>query len=105
MGSYEQIEELMQPKMEPCLKQEIIENMLCPDLTSKEKEEYSAMLSQFPNLFINSYEEIRGFKGEDLHIELKDRAQPVRQKLRRMGAEQMQALREEVGRERGRENI
>ena len=70
--------------------------MLCPDLTSKEKEEYSAMLSQFPNLFITSYEEIRGFKGEDLHIELKDGAQPVRQKLRRMGAEQMQALREEV---------
>ena len=76
MGSYEQIEELMQPKMEPCLKQEIIENMLCPDLTSKEKEEYSAMLSQFPNLFITSYEEIRGFKGEDLHIELKDFCPP-----------------------------
>ena len=76
MGSYEQIEELMQPKMEPCLKQEIIENMLCPDLTSKEKEEYSAMLSQFPNLFITSYEEIRGFKGEDLHIKLKDGCPP-----------------------------
>ena len=80
MGSYEQIEELMQPKMEPCLKQEIIENMLCTDLTSGEKEEYSAMLSQFLNLFITSYEEIRGFKSKDLHIELKDGAQPIPQK-------------------------
>lgn len=79
MGSYEQIEELMQPRMEPSLKQEIIENMLCTDLTSGEKEEYLVMLSQFPNLFITSSEEIRGFKGEDLHIELKDGAQPVRQ--------------------------
>lgn len=92
-GSYEKIEELMQPRMEPSLKQEIIESMLCIDLTCGEKEEYSVMLSQFPNLFITSYEEIRGFKGEDLHIELKDGAQPIRQKLRRMGAEQMQALR------------
>ena len=76
-GSYEQIEELMQPKMEPSLKQEIIENMLCTDLTKGEKEDYSTMLSQFPNLFITSYEDIRGFKGEDLHIKLKDGAQPI----------------------------
>ena len=54
------------------------------------------MLSEFPELFITSYEEIRGFKGEDLHIELREGARPVRQRLRRMGQEQMAALKEEV---------
>ena len=54
------------------------------------------MLFKYPNLFITSYEEIRGFKGEDLHIEIKEGAKPVRQRLRRMGQEQMKALREEV---------
>ena len=53
------------------------------------------MLSKFPELFITSYEEIRGLKGEDLHIELKEGAKPVRQRLRRMGQEQMAALKEE----------
>ena len=50
-------------------------------------EKYVQMLSKFPNLFITSYEEIRGFKGEDVHIELKNGAKPIRQKLRRMGRE------------------
>lgn len=58
IGSYEHIEELMQLKMEPSLKQEIIENMLCMDLTKGKEEEYTTMISQFPNLFIISYEEI-----------------------------------------------
>ena len=57
---------------------------------------YVHMLAEFSDLFITSYEEIGGFKGEDLHIELKEDVQPVRQKLWRMGKEQMQALREEV---------
>ena len=70
--------------------------MLCTDLSKMEMEKYVQMLSKFPNLFITSYEEIRGFKGEDVHIELKNGAKPVRQKLRRMGREQMQALQEEV---------
>ena len=54
------------------------------------------MLSKFPELFITLYEEIRGFKGEDLHIELREGAKLVRQRLRRMGQEQMAALKEEV---------
>ena len=54
------------------------------------------MLSRYPNLFITSYEEIRGFKREELCIELKDGVKLVRQRLRRMGQEQMMALKEEV---------
>ena len=61
-----------------------------------EKSRYLEILSRFPNLFITSYEEIRGFKGEKLKIELKEGARPIRQKLRRLGQEQMQALKEEV---------
>ena len=94
-GPYEEIEKLMEPKMAPQQKQDIVEKMLSLDLVPQEKVEYLNMLSRFPNLFITSYEEIRGFHGEDLHIELKDGAQPVRQKLRKMGKEQMAALREE----------
>ena len=54
------------------------------------------MLEQFPNLFITSYEEIRGFEGDEIHINLKEGAQPIRQKLRRMGQAQLNALKEEV---------
>ena len=43
-----------------------------------------------------SYEEIRGFKGEELHIELREGVKPMWQRLRRMGQEQMVALKEEV---------
>ena len=95
-GPYEVIEELMQPKVEPSQKQELIAKMINGDLTSMERSRYLELLSKFPNLFITSYEEIRGFKGEELKIELKENTKPVRQKLRRMGHEQMQALREEV---------
>ena len=41
-----------------------------------ERNEYLEMLSGFPNLFITSYEEIRGFKGDSLRIELKDGMKP-----------------------------
>ena len=95
-GSFEQIEELMQPKMDIEAKQGILNNMLYTDLVTQEKGEYLHMLSLFPDLFITSYEEIRGFHGEDLHINLNEGAKPVRQKLRRMGQEQMRALKEEV---------
>ena len=54
------------------------------------------MLSKFLELFITSYKEIKGFKGEHLHIELREGAKPVQQRLRRMGHEQMVALKEEV---------
>lgn len=95
-GPYEEIEELMKPKMDPQMKQELIQKMLSSDLTQGETARYLDMLSKFPNLFITSYEEIRGFHGEDLDIEVKEDAKPVRQKLRRMGQEQMKALKEEV---------
>ncbi|MCO5601585.1 hypothetical protein L7F22_055708 [Adiantum nelumboides] len=70
--------------------------MLSPDLTSHEKVVYLHMLQQFPNLFITSYEEIRGFKGEEINIPIKEGAQSVHQKLRRMGQVQLNALKEEV---------
>lgn len=76
-GSYEQIEELMQPKMEAKEKQGVLEKMLGLDLVSQEKSEYLHMLSLFPNLFNTSYEEIRGFHGEDLHISLYEGVQPI----------------------------
>ena len=92
----EQLEELMQPKQGLAVKRELIQNMLCTDLTPKERMEYVTMLDKFPNLFVTSYQEIRGFVGDPVKIELIEGAKPVRQKLRRMGKEQMNALREEV---------
>ena len=85
MGPYKVIEGLMQPKVEASKKQELVTKMINLDLLVGEKEIFLKMLSTYPNLFITSYEEIRGFKGEDLRIELKDGAKPVRQRLRRMG--------------------
>ena len=96
VGPYEVIEGLMQPKVEASKKQELVTKMISSDLSVGEKEKFLEMLSRYPNLFITSYEEIRGFKGEELRIELKDGVKPVRQRLRRMGQEQMMALKEEV---------
>ena len=53
-------------------------------LSQMEKERYHKMIAQFPNLFITSYEEARGFKEEDVHSELKDEEKPTRQKLMKM---------------------
>ena len=95
-GPYEVIEGLMQPKVELSKKQALMIKMISEDLAVVEKEKYLHMLASFPDLFITSYEEIRGFKGEEMCIELKECAKPVRQRIRRMGQEQMEALREEV---------
>ncbi|MCO5555449.1 hypothetical protein L7F22_008994 [Adiantum nelumboides] len=92
----EQFEELMQPKQELSVKKELIQNMLRSDLAPGEKREYLTMLDKFPNLFITSYQEIRGFVGDPVKIELVEGEKPVRQKLRRMGKDQMNALKEEV---------
>ncbi|MCO5607250.1 hypothetical protein L7F22_061443 [Adiantum nelumboides] len=92
----EQLEELMQPKQELSVKRELIQNTLSSDLTPGEKKEYLTMLDKFPNLFITSYQEIRGFVGDPIKIELVEGAKPARQKLRRMGKEHMNALKEEV---------
>ena len=86
-GPYEQIEELMQLKVKPNVKQELLLKMISPDLSTQEKERYVEMLFQFPDLFITSYEEIRGMKAEELCIDLKEGAKPVRQKIRRLGGE------------------
>ena len=55
----------MQPKLEREKKQELMAKMICADLSVAEKEKYMCMLARFPDLFITSYEEIRGFQGEE----------------------------------------
>ena len=65
MGPYEVIEELMQPKVEASKKQELVTRMISSNLSVGEKEKFLEMLSRYPNLLITSYEEIRGFKGEE----------------------------------------
>ncbi|MCO5550901.1 hypothetical protein L7F22_004395 [Adiantum nelumboides] len=74
---YEQIEGLMQPRVQLNVKDELIQKILSPDLTSHEKGVYLHILQQFPNLYITSYEEIGGFKGEKINIPIKEGAQPV----------------------------
>ena len=85
--AYEVIKELMQPNVEASKKQELMAKMISLDLSVEEKEKFLKMLSRYPNLFITSYEEIRGFKGEELRIKLKDGVKLVHQRLRRMGQE------------------
>ena len=79
----------MQPKVKMSMKQELMEKTLSIDLAKGQLEEYNDMLSQSSNLFITYYEEIRGFKGEDLRWELKDGVKPIKQKLCYMGREQV----------------
>ncbi|MCO5586952.1 hypothetical protein L7F22_040897 [Adiantum nelumboides] len=95
-GPYEVTEALMQTKVELSKKQELMTQMISGDLLAMEKEIYLHMLASFLDLFITSYEEIRVFKGEEMHIELKEGGKPVQQRLRTMGQEQMKALQEEV---------
>ena len=95
-GPYEAIEGLMQPKVDLAKKKELMAKMLSPDLSTMEKEQYLGMLSEFPELFNMSYQEIKGFKGEDLHIEFREGVKLMWQRLRRMGQEQMATLKEEV---------
>ena len=61
----------METKMDVTKKQELMVQMLSPEFSAMEKEQYLKMIFEFPGLFITLYEEIRGFKGEDLHIELR----------------------------------
>ena len=75
----------MQPNVKLSKKEELISKMICMDLSVMEKERYLKMLSRYPDLFITSYEEIRGFKGEDLRIQLKEGARLVKQRIRTMG--------------------
>ena len=61
LNPYEEIEELMKPKVEPKVKQETIARMVSSDLSVEERQQYMHMLAKFPDLFITSYEEIIGF--------------------------------------------
>ena len=56
LDPYEKIEELMQPKKESNAKHKILEKMMCSDLVKTKRSEYLTMLSQFPDLFVTSYE-------------------------------------------------
>ena len=89
---FDQMERFLQAKDPEESVWELTQQSLGSDLGVEERETYCRMLKKYPNLFITSYEEIRGFKGDSLRIELKDGMKPVRQRLRRMGQEQMQAL-------------
>ena len=86
VSPYEVIEELMQSKVEVSKKQELVTRMISSNILDGEKEKF-LKLSRYPNIFITSYEEIKGFEEEELRIELKDGMKLVRQRLRRMDQE------------------
>ena len=75
---------------------EKIKGMLGDDLTKEEEESYINMLKRYDGLFINDYSQIKGVDIIQHHIELKEEAKPVAQKLRRLGAIQQEALLAEV---------
>lgn len=62
----------------------------------KGEEKYLKMVSQYPDIFITSYEETRSFKEKELCIDMKYEVKPLHQRIQRMGGEQMAALQEEV---------
>ncbi|MCO5573012.1 hypothetical protein L7F22_026776 [Adiantum nelumboides] len=70
--------------------------MLAKDLTQEERQSYLAMLESYPKLFIDGYDQIAGVFVVQHHINLKDGAKPVVQRLRRLGVVQQDALLSEV---------
>ncbi|MCO5555945.1 hypothetical protein L7F22_009489 [Adiantum nelumboides] len=66
--------------------------ILAKDLTQEEKQAYLAMLEGYPRLFIDGYDQITGVSVVQHHINLKDGAKPVVQRLRRLGVIQQDAL-------------
>ena len=92
----EDMDNLMQPPPPDAVKEELLQAMLNPSLKPVEKEEYMEVIHKFPDLFITSYEEIRGFKCEPMPIELKEGVKPVFQKLRRINRELLPVLKEEL---------
>ncbi|MCO5598370.1 hypothetical protein L7F22_052465 [Adiantum nelumboides] len=70
--------------------------MLAKDLTQEERQAYLAMLEGYPRLFIDGYDQITGDSVVQHHINLKDGAKPVVQRLRRLGVIQQDALLSEV---------
>ncbi|MCO5608656.1 hypothetical protein L7F22_062870 [Adiantum nelumboides] len=70
--------------------------MLAKDLTQEERQAYLAMLEGYPKLFIDGYDRITGVCVVQHHINLKDGAKLVVQRLRRLGVIQQDALLSEV---------
>ncbi|MCO5599661.1 hypothetical protein L7F22_053766 [Adiantum nelumboides] len=73
-----------------------IAKMLSKNLTQEERQAYLAMLEGYPRLFIDGYDQITGVFVVQHHINLKDGAKPVVQRLRRLGVIQQDALLSEV---------
>ncbi|MCO5594098.1 hypothetical protein L7F22_048119 [Adiantum nelumboides] len=69
---------------------------LAKDLTQEERQAYLAMLESYPKLFIDDYDQITGVSVVQHHINLKDGAKPMVQRLRRLGVIQQDALLSEV---------
>ncbi|MCO5603742.1 hypothetical protein L7F22_057894 [Adiantum nelumboides] len=70
--------------------------MLAKDLTQEERQAYLAMLEGYRKLFIDGYDQITRVSVVQHHINLKDGAKPVVQRLRRLGVIQQDALLSEV---------
>ena len=68
---YNQMEKFLQPKDPKASMWELAKQSLGLDLAVEEREAYCKMLKKYPNFFITSYKEIRGFKGKPLKIGLK----------------------------------
>ena len=73
----EDMDQLMQPPPSQPEKEKLLLSMLNSTRKSEEKEKYMQVINKFPNLFITSHEEIRGFQCEPMHIELKEGNRPV----------------------------
>ena len=68
----EDMDQLMQPPASQQEKEKLLLSMPNSTMRSEEKEEYMRVIKKFPNLFIKSHEEIRGFQCEPMHIEQKE---------------------------------
>ncbi|MCO5593263.1 hypothetical protein L7F22_047271 [Adiantum nelumboides] len=66
--------------------------MLAKDLTQEEREAYLAMLEGYPKLFIDGYDQIARASMVQHHINLKEGAKPMVQRLQRLGVIQQDAL-------------
>ena len=92
-GGLEEVGEKSMPEAE---KEEMVNNMLSPTLTLKEKEKYKDMLLGFPHLFVKDYVDVQGVDAIQHHIVVKPEVTPGVQKLRRLRTIKEQALLKEV---------
>lgn len=92
----EDMDRLKEPLPSQIKKETLLLSMLNPSLEEVEKEEYLRFIHQYLNMFITSYEEIRGCRCESIHTEEKEGSKLVFQKLRRIQRELLLVLREEL---------